>query len=82
MKAYLTYRNGHHATLGEFITVALDDYQARAGALPAALAVNPKAAAEARQALDALGLALDVTPCGGVLLGELWLQRADKKAGQ
>jgi len=82
MKAYLTYRNGHHATLSEFIAVALGDYQARVGALPAALAVNPKAAPEARQALDALGLVLDVTPCGGVLLGEAWLQQADKKGGQ
>jgi hypothetical protein len=80
VKKFSTYRNGHHATLGEFIKAALGDYQARSGARPVALVVNPKAEQEAKQALETLGLALDVTSSGGVLLGEVWLQQANTKA--
>lgn len=73
-RTYRTYRDVAGGDLAALIGPALADYHDRYGCFPPALAVHKTAVGKARLALDALEVALEVAGCGGVLLGECWLQ--------
>lgn len=71
---YRTYRYGRSSNLAALIGPALADFRDRYGCLPAGVAVHKALVGKAQAALDDLGVIIPVAGCGGVLVGECWLQ--------
>ncbi len=69
---FLTYRNGN-APIEERIKKAVADFYKTRGKLPVTLVVHKLEVDDARQAVQALALALEVQGSGGCLAPEVWL---------
>ncbi len=74
MVSYMAFRpHNWNISLRERVSAAVAAYRRAYGTTPVGIAVNPREVEDARRAVAALGMDLEVQTVGGCLAPEVWL---------